>query len=328
MKNRRNRRRDGFSSRLLLYVRKITGIPFRNISKLKEGIWLAAAPREKWIIKEFSKPEKVYQQYLLTRLLRENGFHHTYTFHPIHQSGPCFFEKRCLGFIQFVESDNDDLFQYSHAKDRKEALALISQFHDATSKCLEAMKARLPTCDLPGKWEKRIKQFQTDIQHFKDSSAFPYLERYSRIGEYALSLMNQHSAYFYREPHCILHGDLAHHNFIRTQHGRLYIIDFDLISMGPKYIDILQYCNRISSSLDWSPKKLFSEGEEIRRYAEDLPFLAALLYPADIFREWKYLLQFDDKRRKAHWKYVKDITFLQFKKRMQYSEHLMERINK
>lgn len=293
---------------------------------IKKGVWIASSAKESWIIKEFPNPGKLNQQILLIKTLWEHGFNNTYKFHRIHEEGPCYFEGRCLGILQYIEPFNDQPFYYDSAGNRKDALALLCRYHSISSKCVPRLKDKLITFNLLDKWEKRLERFKRNSDFFKELSVYPYLEKYTLLGEGALQIMQAHKDYFSMEPHCILHGDLAHHNFIRKADGSLCMIDFDLASIGPKQIDILQYCNRILPEISWSPPRLFSEGDAISQYKKDIPFLAALLYPADIFREWNYFISYDKKRQKKQWKHLKDITFRQFEKRMGFSKWIVDQI--
>lgn len=318
--------RDGFNSRLLLYAKRKTGIPFSNISKIKEGVWLASSAKENWVIKEFSTPEKLTHQILLTKSLKKHGFKNTYQFHPLHKYGPCFFENRCIGFLQYIDTVKDQPFHYASARNRADALALLSDFHCNSSKCVPELKDSLNHFNLLEKWEKRLGNFKKNFQSMKELYEYAPFATYSKLGEYALRIMKTYKSYFVSGPHCVLHGDLAHHNFIRKKDGELYLIDFDLMSIGPKQIDILQYCNRILPEIDWSPFRLFDEGEAISQYQKDIPFLAALIYPADIYREWNYFVHYDKKKQRKHWKHLKDITLLQYDNRMQFSKWLIGQI--
>ncbi|WP_212952570.1 aminoglycoside phosphotransferase family protein [Siminovitchia terrae] len=326
MTNIFNQSRDGFNSRLLLYLKKRTGIDFRKISNIKKAVWITSSENERWIIKEFPNSDKLIQQVQLTELLWKHGFHNTYRFHPIHRNGPCYFEGRCLGIIQYIESLKHKRFYYDSAENREEALSLLCRFHSTTSKCVPQLKDKLIKFDLLKKWEKRLEKFKRNFVSLKGLSVYPHLDKYIAIGEASLQIMRGHKAYFSMGPYCILHGDLAHHNFIRQADGSLFMIDFDLASIGPKQIDILQYCNRILPEIGWSPTRLFAEGEAISQFKKDIPFLAALLYPADIFREWNYFSDYDKKKQKKYWKHLKDITFHQFEKRMVFSKWIVNQI--
>ena len=87
---------------------------------------------------------------------------------------------------------------------------------------------------------------------------------------------------FEQIPTVILHGDVAHHNFLRTSDGELFLIDFDLISIGPEIADYLQYANRILPFLEWSTKEL-TDFEPFQLYFQQKVFLYALGFPTDIF---------------------------------------------
>lgn len=293
---------------------------------IKKGVWIASSAKERWVIKEFQNTGKLKRQVLLTKLLRMHGFKNTYEFHHIHENGPCFFEQKCLGILQYIDSDKDTAFDFESLENRRDSLALLSHFHSISSKCLPVLKDQLYKSDLLEKWERRIENFKRNCESLKESSVYPYLNRYIQLGEFALQSMREHKSYFSKKPHCILHGDLAHHNFIRRKDGCLFLIDFDLAGIGPKEIDILQYCNRILPSINWSSARLFAEGEAISQFEKDVPFLAALLYPADIFREWNYFINYDKKKQKKQWRHLKEITFYQFEERMRFSKWILDQI--
>ena len=246
-----NPKRDGFNSRLLLYVKRRTGIDFEKVSDIKKGVWIATSAKESWIIKEFPNPVKLKHQILLTKLLSEYGFNNTYQFHRVHETGPCYFEGRFLGIVQYIEPSSKKPFYYNSAGNRKDALDLLCRYHSISLKCIPKLKDKLATFNLLEKWEKRLESFKKNFDFIKGLSMYPYLEKYTLLGEGALQIMQAHESYFSVEPHCVLHGDLAHHNFIRKVDGSLYMIDFDLASIGPKQIDILQYCNRILPEVGW-----------------------------------------------------------------------------
>src|SRR5690606_14014221 len=83
----------------------------------------------------------------------------------------------------------------------------------------------------------------------------------------------------------ILHGDVAHHNFLRAKDQSLYLLDFDLVAIGSPHSDYLQYANRILPFMNWSFEEL-KEYPIFKYSLEEIGFLHALAYPTDIFREW------------------------------------------
>ena len=125
---------------------------------------------------------------------------------------------------------------------------------------------------------------------------------------------------------CVLHGDVAHHNFLRDSKGILHLIDFDLISIGPPSLDYLQYANRILPSLDWSFERLaqFSVYEKL---VGEKAFLYALAFPADIFREWNRLIREGSYRDQNKYNQVMDLTIGQFYSRKKFIDTLKMKIN-
>ncbi|MFS0647123.1 phosphotransferase [Siminovitchia sp. 179-K 8D1 HS] len=323
MNNQTDGKRDGFETRLLLYIRRVVGHHFRDIFIIKKGVWLIKSEKERWVIKEFTGQKKLQTQIYLTRCLFEHGFMNTYDFHPV---GAVHFEDRVFGLIRHLEQNQDEPFHYGSARCRKDALALLSRFHDKTAQFLDMFRAHLLVFDQLNKWEKRLNDFKNKMDSYRDTSLYPYLKNYIFAGEWAIHFMKRHVDYFLEEPHCILHGDVAHHNFIRKKDGSLYLIDFDLISIGPRQIDLLQFCNRILPSLHWSSGRLFSECAEIEPLKNDLPFLAALAYPTDIFREWIYYMNSTKAERTKRKKHLESITFNQYKKRMRFTKTIMTKV--
>jgi len=137
--------------------------------------------------------------------------------------------------------------------------------------------------------------------------------------------MEKNRDFFYNEPFVILHGDVAHHNFLRDTMGKLYLIDFDLISIGPNSLDFLQYANRILPFIDWSFARL-QHFPYIDRFLQDEGFLFALAYPADIFREWNRMVKENSHHDKAKLKQVMDLTIGQFNARKQFIDQLKKQV--
>lgn len=323
MNNQSKRKRDGFENRLLLYIKEVVGHHFRHIFHVKKGVWLIQSEKERWIIKEFATRKKLHTQIRLTHYLFKNGFQNTYDFHPI---GAIYFDGRVFGLIRHIEQKQDEPFHYGSARCRKDALALLSHFHATTARFTDQFTPHLALFDQVKKWDRRLLDFKKKMASYEDTSLYPYMEHYMFAGEWSIQFLKRHADYFLEGPYCILHGDVAHHNFIRKADGSLYLIDFDLISIGPSHIDLLQFCNRILPSLQWSSERLFSDYMEINRYQNDPPFLAALVYPTDIFREWIYYMNSRKKERTNRRHHLETITFKQYKKRMQFMKTVMAKV--
>ncbi|MFK4997593.1 phosphotransferase [Bacillus sp. N9] len=118
---------------------------------------------------------------------------------------------------------------------------------------------------------KSTRRFSTIYSGKSTSLVFSYTEQCRENREWALEQMKADPSFFQKEPHCIIHGDVAYHNFIRGKDGKLYVIDFDLIRIASAMIDILQFCNRILPSLRWDARQLFSF-PRLRPYKENPSF--------------------------------------------------------
>ena len=74
--------RDGDQHRLLLFLKKQTGLPFEEINPIKKGVWLIRTKKKKWVVKEYISKERVLTQIDFTNELQRHGFWQTYLFYP------------------------------------------------------------------------------------------------------------------------------------------------------------------------------------------------------------------------------------------------------
>ncbi len=105
-------------------------------------------------------------------------------------------------------------------------------------------------------------------EYFINESVLTELQLWAN---WSLTGMKKAGSLFTNEPFVILHGDVAHHNFLRDSSGKLHLIDFDLISIGPAFLDYLQYANRILPYLDWSFERL-AKFSQIQNFLSEAHF--------------------------------------------------------
>ncbi|MBS4217023.1 phosphotransferase [Bacillus sp. FJAT-49711] len=303
-------------------MKKKSGIPFTHIRQIKQGVWLLISNNENWVLKEYLSTFKLSVQIDFAKELKNNGFMQTYLFFPhIFQ-----LEGRIFGLMQYIESKNNGAFHYDQDKNIQSALELITNFHQTTATFVDTFKEKLPYFQQRSKWEKRLIDYYTYINIHRFNPVYSHLNRLAQYGVWALEHMNEHVSYFVKKPHCIIHGDVASHNFIKSN-GILYMIDFDLISIAPSHIDLLQFCNRILPLLDWDAERLFSF-ELLNNLKNERPFLAALVYPTDIFREWIFYSTSNNKEQSKKWSYVQRLTFHKYKERLVFYEKIKDRVEK
>lgn len=325
MNKKIHKKRDDYKDRLLLILQEAIGVPLTYIKHLREKVWLAVSGNERWIIKQFPTYEALQRQIDLTELLHLKGFSNTYSFHPVHRHGPLIIGNKILGVLPYIDQTEQNKFHYRTARNRHDALELLAQFHETTSDFTHLFTNRLKPYNQIEKWERRLTRFKRKIKRLNWPIANQYMDHYINAGEWALEIMYKEKDFFNEEPHVILHGDVVHHNFIRGKDHKLYLIDFDLMSIGPNHIDFLQFCNRILSPIHWSVERLFTY-RILSPYKNKTPFLAALIFPSDLFREWNHFMKLSPAVQRNRWPFIDSITFKQFSKRMNYTKELKKRI--
>ncbi|WP_433743397.1 phosphotransferase [Falsibacillus pallidus] len=317
---------DDFSTRLLHFLNTILRNDSGRIKAVKNGLWKYKIQGKTWLVKEFSSKKKLFHQQLLTRKLKEHGFCHTYSFHPIHGTFPVLeFESRLFGVIEFIYSSRN-IFTFETKENRRKALRLLQKFHQTTSIFPVEFKSFLPEFDQKDKWKNRLAEFEHN--RYMLESFFPVflLETYEEWAKWSLDKIDSVKGYFDQTPSCIIHGDVAYHNFLNGKNEELYLIDFDLIAIAPPVIEHLQIASRFLPTLKWSIDELFKH-EILSMYEKDKVFLISLLYPTDVLRECNRFLKSDEKTRKMIWPYLYDLTIRQFPLRMRMMYEIFKKID-
>lgn len=303
---------DEFENRLLLYLTTFTGENFKRLKKIKNGIWSCLTDDKKWLLKVFSSLNHIENQRNLTNQLYNHGFYSTYQFHPIHTKKICLFENKIYGLIEYINKGRS--FTYHTSNERRKALLLLQYFHHTTSKFENKFRSTLPTFNQINKWESRLNEFISNMPLLRNFIHTPFLETYIDWAKYSLIQMKKYDT-FNKIPTSIIHGDVAHHNFLLSKDNKLYLIDFDLIHLGTPNTDYLQFCNRILPYISWSFNDL-KQYRVLSEFLEDKAFLYALIFPTDIFREWnRYVKNVKNNNNGSSIKYLEKITHHQFKQR-------------
>lgn len=272
-----------FQNRLIRCLRE-TGRKLRGIDRIRSNVFIVYTSHGAFLLKGFSNKRKLEAQKLLTKKLKENGFSKTYEF--IRDIPSFDYQDETYEWIEFLAGSNNK-FTYNSSSNRKDALELLDKFHKTTRGFYKSLPVSI--FDQLEKWKERMYEFEDNIPAVKKIVPTDYVEEWLKWGKSSLAGLSRYEREFYDEPYCIVHGDVAHHNFFRKKNGSLYLIDFDLISKGPPVIDYLQYCNRIMPHIQNS-SQLF-DLKQIKQYEDNPAFLYALTYPTDIFREWNRLIR-------------------------------------
>lgn len=308
-------RNDMSRNRLYRIVTQFIDRP-ESIKQLRGDVYLITFKHEQpLILKGFSSYGKWNRQQQFTSLLKQNGFSQTYDMY--REPKPFQLDGIWYSFIEYLPSSSDS-FSFSNKKNRIEGAQLLEAFHDSADKIFLS----LPIYNQIRKWQDRLALFRQNAQMISKHIPKSIVNEWMAWGEWSLEGIAAHENYLSREKNTILHGDCAHHNFLRKQDGHLALIDFDLIAVGPRLYDYLQYANRILPHLD-DPVKEIWDYSQINAYNENPAFLYALAYPSDIFREWNLLF-----KTGLHLDHVWKISVEDFEKRMDFNKMLARLVSK
>lgn len=315
---------DFFLNRLFLYLQKNLSSEVTDIIPLRKHIFkIILSSANPFILKGFSSSSRLELQQQFTQRLQQEGFHQTYSFLQYNKGQPLYFDNMHYGCIEFIQESENEMFTFHKNKNRVAGLELLDQFHLTTSKFANEYRQKLRPFNLFDKWTKRMEKFSNNLSlvHF-----FVPNEILQEILNWAnWSLRNlQFENPMINSKKVILHGDVAHHNFLRKENGELLLIDFDLICWGNLNNDHLQYANRILPFIDWSFEELFKL-KQFRPYLEDKFFLSALVFPTDVFREWNRLIRDRQYNNPLKIRQLMDMTVEQFPERKVFIQEVMKK---
>ena len=301
-----------FYTRLLSYLNRRP----KNVHHLQSNVYMISFKKDPAIIlKGFDSFEKWDRQRELTSLLSQKGFEQTYQIHQ--KLMPFQFKGKWYGSMDYIPPSKKK-FRFSHHKDRLEGIELLEAFHDVSEK----LSIKAPLFDQVRKWRERLSLFKKNISYTRQYVSDEIINEWVRWGEWSLEGFEKNQSKWDKEKNVIIHGDCAHHNFLRREDGSLALIDFDLMAKAPRCIDYLQYANRISPHLDDAATMLW-QVPQLKAYQKDRAFLYALTFPTDIFREWNR-----NNKSSSQFHSVWKMTVEGFSKRMEMNEKLADMISK
>lgn len=311
---------DGlYMDRLLFYLQEQLPFQIKSLQPLRNHVFLLESNDfAKYIIKGYPSYRRLKRQVNITMDLKEHGFSHTYSFYNLTSGCPLFFEQTFYGIIEYLPP-SDHSFTYEGHDNRVEALALLHQFHEVGRELVEKYNGELKKQHLLNKWRGRTAAFLNQISFIKFFIQKEILEEILQWADCALRGLEQETGA--SNSPTILHGDLAHHNFLRIEGEELYLIDFDLMMIGDRSLDYLQFANRILPHINWSFERL-AKLELIRPFLHSKFFLYGLAFPSDIFREWNRMIREKQYNNPIIVRQLLDLTVGQFFERERFIKEL------
>ncbi|WP_176167393.1 phosphotransferase [Mesobacillus jeotgali] len=310
---------DYFFNRLFSYLNSELDGKIVRMKPLRGNVYFVEAEHSRFILKGFNDLRKLKIQEAFASSLKKSGFDQSYRFLRMNKN-PLHFEGVYYGCIQYLDH-HQKRFDYGLSADRLEGIELLSHFHDHTSDFVASYTGMLPKADLARKWHHRNNEFTSNLHavHFYVNRNIS--DKVIEWAECSLEYFDRVKQELEQEPPAILHGDVAHHNFLRSKDGKLYLIDYDLISVGPRAYDMLQYANRILPFLDWKLDAL-QKISQLKIWLDHEAFLYGLLYPADILREWNRLFRDRKHITPISLAPVIEMTVNQFHKRKRFQQEV------
>jgi thiamine kinase-like enzyme len=311
--------RDDYTNRLFSYLKSVLPFSIKSMTKIRDHVFLLQTKETFFVLKAYPSQEKLVQQQEFTAALRAAGFAESYTFLNF-TNHHLVFENIHYGCLEYIPP-SQQAFHYHTQTERDEGLELLAKYHKTTKVLVPEFHDRIPRQNLWKKWGDRAEGFKLNtkiVNYFVPKRLTAEILDWSRI---ALEGMRENMEQFSGVEPVILHGDVAHHNFLRDETGSLFLIDFDLISLGPANYDLLQYANRILPFMNWSLNSL-AEMKGFSGYLSNKAFLYGLMYPADIFREWNRVIRLKSYYNPARTSPIMDLTVKQFKARSSFIEQV------
>ncbi|WP_066396334.1 phosphotransferase [Cytobacillus eiseniae] len=274
---------DLFLNRLFAYLQYKLTVQIEDIVPIRKRVFKVKTVDFDFILKGYSSYHQLIVQDEFTASLKKEGFLQTYNFHPLIVEGPLFMDQWYFGCLEYLPP-SENVFSFHKKQDRIQGLELLAKFHDATEEIAEQSRIRVPVFNQLEKWQERTAIFLSNLPIIRYYVQKEIINEWLIWADWSLKGLHKEDI-FEKGRRVILHGDVAHHNFLRVMNEDLYLIDFDLISLGHPLSDYLQYANRILPFLNWSLDEL-SNLCAFEKYLDEKAFIYALAFPTDIFREW------------------------------------------
>ncbi|TRZ37441.1 aminoglycoside phosphotransferase [Niallia circulans] len=316
-----NRGDDNSVYRLLSLLQTRLPYQVKELKRIRKQVYLVITDYNWLILKEFPSYKKLKIQEAFTNSLHYEGFQATYRFFSFDQD-PIIIDNRIYGCIEYIPGSLKP-FSYGEKESRQAALALLEQYYECTEKLVDAYRYVLPHFNIYEKWTERSKQFKANLPVAAPFIKKELLQELTSWIDWTLYQLEKEKANLANEKKVILHGDVAHHNFIRGINGHLYLIDFDLISIGPRSMDYLQFANRILPIIGWSHSQL-QKMNLLQPFLHERSFLIGLAFPTDILREWNRLIRQNKMENDLAREHVVELTEQQFSKRRKFVYKMMK----
>jgi thiamine kinase-like enzyme len=320
-----DRKRGGESEniRLLSTFQKQFPYQIKEIYPIRDHVFKINTTKGVFILKGYSSYSRLKLQETITASLQKEGFHKTYSYLQLDQD-PIVYQNKYFGCLPFIEPHHRS-FTFENEKERQEGLTLLNEFHRVTKNSVKRYQTILAEFNIQKKWTERFDEFVKNTKVVSKFIPNDIISEWIYWAKWSLEGIKKHHSSIEKEHPVILHGDVAHHNFLRSKDGKLFLIDFDLISIGSKHIDLLQYANRILPFINWELNHLYQyKGFDTLLFQP--VYLYALVYPTDLFREWNRVIREGIEKNPFRLQIVMKQSILMLNLRQQFNTDLINMV--
>lgn len=297
--NRKIEKGEIVYDRLFFYLLKKKGIEVKKVNRIRPHVLKLESKTGRYVMKRYKEKEKIIHTYTLLQEASKKSFTKSINFIPYPDGTLTFsYEGAYWALMNYREGR---ALNYYRRSERKEALSLLSSFHNSTK---ANNTYNLAPLLLEERWEKRL-------SYFEQNSVFLHPREREDIlyeGAFLLDKVRETSL-IHPSLQAINHGDVASHNFLKSA-DMVRLIDFDLVHYDSVFYDYLQLTRRFLCYTNASLTPLFLHNE-LHSWFREPRFLYALLYQDDLFKAWPKLLQ-ESNRNKIE----KALILNQLRKRM------------
>jgi thiamine kinase-like enzyme len=311
---------DSFCNRLLSYLRQILPFPIKKISPIRNNVMLIDTGQGLYVVKGYPSYQRLKVQEAFTSSLKKEGFDSACSFETVSSAQPLYDGRHYYGVMKYIVPGVP--FSYDNEDDRSAGLALLGRYHQTAAKIAGRYERVLPRYSQIEKWRERAALFLSNQPVVKFFVQKEMMQELMGWADWSIKGMEREAEFFAAESETVLHGDVAHHNFLRDEGGKVHLIDFDLVSIGAVCMDYLQYANRILPFIGWSAEEL-AKYDVMASYLNKKGFIYALAFPSDIFREWNRLVRERTYSNPYKTRQVLDMTAGQFTERKAFITELM-----
>lgn len=291
MKNKINEmERDDGNIRLFIFRLQKTGLTVHHLYKMNQNIYMLETKFGLKVLKRFHSKSKLLFQFEFLQKLFERDYRLLYYFERFPNGERYVQWNRCYWAMMPYISGKE--VNFTQKRDQIDVFQALDEFHrQSVGIHMDAFSVRR----LYPYYEQRFQHFSrfiTSVPHvqtkmFEDMKAWGLYALTKLADEKRLETMEKIAGI----KQMWIHGDVAHHNFLRVAKQRVVLIDFDRVSIGPKEYDELQLSQRILCCNNWNFAELLQTVKPIQRLANQRWYLYGLIFPNDIYREWMLFFQ-------------------------------------